>query len=64
MTAILYQYELSPFCDKVRRVLNLKGIAYRTQDISILDTLRGRLKKLSPACSSIIAICWTTRTWA
>ena len=48
MTATLYQYELSPFCDKVRRVLNLKGIAYRTQDISILDTLRGRLKKLSP----------------
>lgn len=49
MTAILYQYELSPFCDKVRRALNLKGIAYRTEEISLLDTLRGRLKQLSPA---------------
>ena len=49
MTAVLYQYELSPFCDKVRRVLRLKGIHYTTEDISILDTLRGRLKELSPA---------------
>ena len=45
----LYQYEISPFCDKVRRVLNVKHVEYRTEDVSILDTLKGRLKKLSPA---------------
>ncbi len=45
----LYQYDLSPFCDKVRRVLNVKGVAYRTEDVTILDTLKGRLKQLSPA---------------
>lgn len=45
----LYQYELSPFCDKVRRVLNVKGVPYRVAEVTILDTLKGRLKKLSPA---------------
>lgn len=45
----LYQYELSPFCDKVRRVLHAKGVAYRIEEVTILDTLKGRLKKLSPA---------------
>lgn len=45
----LYQYELSPFCDKVRRVLNVKGVPYRVAEVTIFDTLKGRLKKLSPA---------------
>lgn len=45
----LYQYELSPFCDKVRRVLNAKCVDYQVEEISILDTLKGRLKTLSPA---------------
>lgn len=49
MTAILYQYNLSPFCDKVRRALRLKGIPFRTVEITLLDTLRGKLKELSPA---------------
>lgn len=49
MTATLYQYELSPFCDKVRRALRLKAIPFRTVEISLLDTLRGKLKTLSPA---------------
>ncbi|MFZ5757131.1 MAG: glutathione S-transferase family protein [Pseudomonadota bacterium] len=45
----LYQYELSPFCDKVRRVLRAKGVPFQVQEITILDTLRGRPKALSPA---------------
>jgi glutathione S-transferase len=45
----LFQYELSPFCDKVRRVLNVKGVAYSVEEVTILDTLKGRLKQLSPA---------------
>lgn len=45
----LYQYELSPFCDKVRRVLHAKGVDYRVQEVTIKDTLGGRLKELSPA---------------
>ena len=45
----LYQYEMSPFCDKVRRVLHAKGVEYRVEEVTILDTLKGRLKKLSPA---------------
>lgn len=49
MTAVLYQYEISPFCDKVRRVLNVKGVDYRVEEITMQDTIAGRLKKLSPA---------------
>lgn len=45
----LYQYEVSPFCDKVRRVLNVKGVGYQVEEVTILDTLKGRLKQLSPA---------------
>ncbi|MFZ5722542.1 MAG: glutathione S-transferase family protein [Pseudomonadota bacterium] len=45
----LYQYEISPFCDKVRRVLHAKGVDYRVQEITLRETLDGRLKELSPA---------------
>jgi len=41
----LYQYEVSPFCDKIRRVLNYKGLEYETVDYSIADTAKGALKK-------------------
>ena len=41
----LYQYEVSPFCDKIRRVLNYKGLKYNTVDYSIADTAKGALKK-------------------
>ncbi|ARU56896.1 glutathione S-transferase [Oleiphilus messinensis] len=43
----LYQYEISPFCDKVRRVLKYKGLEYKIEEISLLDTISGRLKKIS-----------------
>lgn len=45
----LYQYEISPFCDKVRRALNWKGVDFEVQNVSIARTLRGDLKKLGPA---------------
>lgn len=45
----LYQYEISPFCDKVRRVLHLKGQPYETQDISMWSAGTGLLERLSPA---------------
>lgn len=45
----LYQYEISPFCDKVRRVLHAKGVEYRVENITIRQTLQGHLKTLSPA---------------
>jgi glutathione S-transferase len=44
----LYQYPISPFCDKVRRVLNAKQLDYRCENISLLATLLGRVKRLSP----------------
>jgi glutathione S-transferase len=36
----LHQYEISPFCDKARRVLHAKGVDYRIEEVSVLDTLR------------------------
>ncbi len=44
---ILYQYELSPFCDKIRRVLHVKGVPYQAENLSPSDTL-WRLKKITP----------------
>lgn len=44
----LYQYELSPFCDKIRRILNVKGVDYKIEEVTMMDTLKGRTKKLSP----------------
>lgn len=46
---LLYQFEISPFCDKVRRVLNLKGQAYDIENVSVARTLSGYVKKLNPA---------------
>ncbi len=41
----LYQYEISPFCDKIRRILNYKGQEFETVNFSMADTLKGGLKK-------------------
>jgi len=43
----LYQYEISPFCDKIRRTLNWKRLPYETRDVSIGQTIFG-LRKLNP----------------
>ncbi|MCR9104374.1 MAG: glutathione S-transferase family protein [Gammaproteobacteria bacterium] len=32
----LYQFEVSPFCDKVRRVCHYKGVPYTVQEVSLL----------------------------
>jgi glutathione S-transferase len=44
---ILHQLEISPFCDKVRRVLAWKGIAYHVRNVPMARL--GALKRLSPA---------------
>ncbi|MCA9520441.1 MAG: glutathione S-transferase family protein [Myxococcales bacterium] len=43
----LYQYEISPFCDKVRRALALKGQAYEVREVTLAETGMGKLKRLS-----------------
>lgn len=45
----LYQYQISPFCDKVRRTLTFKGLPFNTDNISLLNTQLGKVKKLAPA---------------
>ena len=41
----LYQYEISPFSDKVRRVLKLKGIDYSI--VEVLPSKASKLKHIS-----------------
>lgn len=43
---VLHQLEISPFCDKVRRVLAYKGLAYRVHNVPMAEL--GKLKRLSP----------------
>jgi glutathione S-transferase len=44
----LYQFEISPFCDKIRRALHWKGQPYQIREISIRESLT-ELKKINPA---------------
>lgn len=46
MALTLYQFELSPYADKVRRVLRLKGIAFETVEVPV--TSPGKYKHISP----------------
>ncbi len=46
MALTLYQFELSPFADKVRRVMRLKGIAFDTVEVPV--TSPGRYRHISP----------------
>ena len=43
----LYQFEISPFCDKIRRVLNFKRVPYRTQEVGLLEAQMG-YRKVNP----------------
>lgn len=43
---ILHQLEISPFCDKVRRVLAYKGLDYSVRNIPMAEL--GKLRRLSP----------------
>jgi len=55
---ILYQYEISPYADKVRRVLHLKKIPYEVKEVLI--TQRGKFRKISPT-DKFPAIDWDGR---
>lgn len=44
---ILHQFEVSPFCDKVRRILHYKRKAYDTREVPPTETLV-RLRRLNP----------------
>jgi glutathione S-transferase len=37
---VLYQFEISPFCDKVRRILHVKGQPYEIREIPVSQSLR------------------------
>jgi glutathione S-transferase len=42
----LYQFDISPFCDKIRRILNVKGRPYTLHEVRIAEA--PRLKSISP----------------
>jgi len=44
----LYQFEVSPFCEKVKRVMNLKKVSYEIVEVPMLAFLRGKAKAVSP----------------
>jgi len=44
---LLYQFEVSPFCDKIRRVLHYKRKPFETREVPPTETLT-RLRKLNP----------------
>ncbi|HET8708371.1 MAG TPA: glutathione S-transferase family protein [Pseudomonadales bacterium] len=44
----LYQYEISPFCDKIRRILNYKKLPYHIHEVSLLESVNGAYKKINP----------------
>ncbi len=47
MEVLLHQWEMSPFCNKVRRILEYKGIAYRVENYNGL--LARKAARLSAA---------------
>jgi len=44
----LYQFEISPFCDKIRRVLHVKHVPYEVHEVGLLEWQLGTYKKVSP----------------
>lgn len=44
---VLYQFEISPFCDKVRRIMHLKGVPYAVVEVPLSAAL-GAIRKVSP----------------
>lgn len=44
----LYQFEISPFCDKIRRILNVKRVPYAVEEVPPTKTL-SVVRKLNPA---------------
>ena len=44
----LYQFEISPFCDKIRRALRYKGWDFRIEEIPLSQAASGRWRSVSP----------------
>ena len=44
----LYQFDISPFCDKIRRILRVKGLEFRIVEVPPSEAARGRWKEVSP----------------
>lgn len=40
----LYQFEISPYCDKVRRILHVKGLPYTAHNVSMQAAVTQRTK--------------------
>lgn len=45
---VLHQFEISPFCDKVRRILRYKKQPFETREVTLLSSVSA-LKKKNPA---------------
>jgi glutathione S-transferase len=45
---VLWQFEVSPYCDKVRRILRSKGQRFQVREVSIADAIGGKHKAISP----------------
>ncbi len=43
----LHQFEISPFCDKIRRILHVKGLAYEVREVPLSQALTA-VKKVNP----------------
>jgi glutathione S-transferase len=41
---VLHQFAISPFCDKVRRVLHHKKVPFETREVPLLDVTTGALR--------------------
>jgi glutathione S-transferase len=44
---ILHQFQISPYCDKIRRIMNYKEIDYQVQEVTMAKM--GGIKKKNPA---------------
>lgn len=45
---VLHQFEISPFCDKVRRMLHVKGVEYRVREVPVGSALSA-VRRINPA---------------
>lgn len=58
---VLTQMEISPFCDKVRRVLHYKGLSYSTREVKVVEL--NFLKRLAPTGKVPILDYGNERLW-
>ncbi|NGY06786.1 glutathione S-transferase family protein [Solimonas terrae] len=58
---VLTQMEISPFCDKVRRTLHYKGLAYSTREVKLIEL--SFLKRLAPTGKVPILDYGSERLW-